>query len=277
MKELRQPAVVIRVMALVLIVVIAVFPVYWMLNTALSEDSELYGTGQDWYPHLERVSKVPDFLGTIPILGWLGNSAMIALGTTTLSLLVAVHAAYALSRYRFVGKGIAGVLLFATQMMPQALILVPLFALFSALGLLNGLYGLVLANTAFVMPVAVFILKGAIDSISYEIEEAARVDGVSRFGVLSLVVLPLIAPSVAAAAVICFFDGWNEFLFANTFLRDQALWPASVGLSSFIGQFYTPLNGVMISAFAFGLPAVAFFLLMQRRIVSGLTAGSVKG
>jgi len=272
-----RPSTALRSLGLIAILAVAVFPVYWMINTALSADSELFNTGQDLYPHIERVGEIPEFLSGIPIGRWLWNSAVIALGTTVLSLLIAVHAAYALSRYRFFGKGIAGVLLFTTQMMPQALILVPLFALFSTLGLLNNLGGLVLANTAFVMPVGVFILKGAIDGVPFEIEEAARVDGASRFGILSLVVLPLIGPSVAAAAVICFFDGWNEFMFANVFIRDQALWPASIGLSSFIGQFYTPINGVMIAALAFALPAVVFFLLMQRRIVSGLTAGSVKG
>jgi multiple sugar transport system permease protein len=266
-----------RVLFVGIFAVVAGLPVYWMLNTALSTDAELYRTGQDWWPHLERLGDIPQMLATVPILSWMANSAIIATGTTALSLLLAVLAAYALSRFKFHGKGFAGFLLFATQMLPEALIVVPLFAIFVGLGLLNELYGLVLANTAFTMPVAVFILKAAIDKIPYEIEESARVDGCPRSSQLTMIVLPLILPSVAAAAVINFFDGWNEFLFANTFIADAGKWPASVGLVSFIGQYGTPLATVMAAAVLFTIPAIVFFLIVQRQIVSGLTAGAVKG
>lgn len=263
--------------ALLAFVLFAGFPVYWMVNTALTEDTELYKTGQDWWPHLERLGGAPDSLADVPIVEWLLNSGFIAFGTTMLSLLLAVLGAYALSRYRFHGRGAAAFLLFSTQMLPEALLVVPLFALFGTLGLLNGLGGLVLANTAFAMPVALFIVKSAIDKIPYEIEESARVDGCPRYGQLTQIVMPLVAPSIAAAAVVTFFEGWNEFLFANTFLTDSEKWPASVGLATFVGQYTTPLSSVMIAAFLFSLPAIVFFVLMQRRIVSGLTAGAVKG
>lgn len=263
--------------SLAVLVVFAAFPIYWMINTALSTDNELYRTGQSWWPDLSRIADVPAVLSDVPIFRWLGNSAVIAFGTTLLSLALAVLAAYALSRFRFYGKGISSFFLFSTQMLPEALLVVPLFALFSTLGLLNELHGLVLANVAFTMPVAVFILKNAIDAIPFEIEESARVDGCPRWGQLTMIVLPLIVPSIAAAAVINFFDGWNEFLFANTFIADSEKWPASVGLASFIGQYSTPLSSVMTAAFLFTLPAIVFFLIVQRQIVSGLTAGAVKG
>ena len=259
------------------LVVFAGFPTYWMLTTALSSDTELYKTGQDILPHLERLGAFPTAFLSMPMLSWLGNSFVIATGTTLLSLLLAVAAGYALSRFRFYGKGVTGFVLFATQMLPEALLIVPLYALFANLGLLNNLGGLVLANAAFTMPVATFILKGAIDKVPFEIEESARVDGCSRMGIVSMIVFPLIVPSVAAAAIISFFDGWNEFLFANTFISDSALWPASVGLASFLGQFFTPINLVMVAALTLALPAIVFFLIAQRSIVSGLTAGSVKG
>jgi multiple sugar transport system permease protein len=191
--------------------------------------------------------------------------------------MIAVLAGYGLSRYKFHGRGVLGFALFATQMLPEALLIVPLYALFASLSLLNGLLGLVLANTAFVMPVAVWIVKSAMDAVPYEIEEAARVDGCPRFVILTRIMIPLAAPSIAAAAVIVFFDGWNEYLFASTFIQDRALWTASVGLSSFIGEFITPLSTVFSAAIVFTIPAIVFFLLVQRQIVSGLTAGSVKG
>jgi multiple sugar transport system permease protein len=263
--------------ALCAFVAFAAFPIYWMFNTSLTVDSELYGTGQSFWPQLDRVVDYPQVLSEVPIFQWLLNSTVIAFGTTLLSLLLAVLGAYALSRFRFRGQGPAAFLLFATQMLPEALLVVPLFALFGVLGLLNGLGGLVLANTAFAMPVALFVVKAAIDKVPFEIEESARVDGCPRLAQLSHIVLPLTAPSIAAASVVTFFEGWNEFLFANTFLTDRELWPASVGLATFVGQYTTPLSSVMAAALLFTLPAVIFFALMQRRIVSGLTAGAVKG
>jgi multiple sugar transport system permease protein len=212
-----------------------------------------------------------------PFLRWMGNSAIVAAGTTVLSLVLASLAAYALSRFKFVGKGVMSFGFFATQMLPEALLVVPLYSMFLTLGLLNGLFGLVLVNTAFAMPIAVFLLKTAMDAVPYEIEESARVDGCSQFTILQVMFLPLIAPSLAAAAVVTFFDGWNEYLFATTFVQDRSSWVASTGLASFIGEFTTPLDTVFSAAIVFTIPAAIFFLLMQRKIVSGLTAGSVKG
>ncbi|MFF5233542.1 carbohydrate ABC transporter permease [Dactylosporangium sp. NPDC000521] len=267
-----------RWLAVVVLIVVAGFPVYWMLNTALATREELFN-GQSLWPRVDRITAIFDvFDSGVPLLRWLTNSAIVASGTTFFSLALAVLAGYGLSRYRrFHGRGLIGFALFATQMLPEALLIVPLYTLFVSLGLINGLFGLVLANTAFAMPVAAWIIKSAVDGVPYEIEEAARVDGAPRFVIFSQVTLPLVAPSVAAAAVITFFDGWNEYLFASTFIRDSAKWPASKGLSSFIGEFITPLSTVFSAALVFTVPAIVFFLLVQRRIVSGLTSGSVKG
>lgn len=266
-----------KAVLITLLVVFAGFPVYWMLGTSLGTEASLYRDGQPLIPEFQNIGQWGGFLSEIPIFRWLGNSFVIAAGTTILSLVLATMAAYALSRYRFHGRGVAGFIFFSTQMLPEALIIVPLYAIFAGAGLLNSHWGLVLADTAFVMPVAMFIIKSGIDKIPFEIEEAARIDGCSRVRILTTIVLPLIMPSIAAAAVIAFFDGWNEFMFANTFISSSDLWPASVGLSSFLGQFYTPMNVVMFCALLFALPAIIFFLWAQRGIVSGLTAGSVKG
>jgi multiple sugar transport system permease protein len=266
-----------KAVLITLLVVFAGFPVYWMLSTSLGTEASLYGGSQPLLPEVQNIGQWGGFLADIPIFRWLGNSFVIAAGTTILSLVLATMAAYALSRYRFHGRGVAGFIFFSTQMLPEALIIVPLYAIFAGAGLLNSHWGLVLADTAFVMPVSMFIIKSGIDKIPYEIEESARIDGCSRIRILTTIVLPLIMPSIAAAAVIAFFDGWNEFMFANTFISSSELWPASVGLSSFLGQFYTPMNIVMLCALLFALPAIIFFLWAQRGIVSGLTAGSVKG
>lgn len=268
----------VRMLLALILALLAGFPIFWIVNTALTPNDSLYNGGQTLFPDLTRSLRLFSVLTTdTPFLRWMGNSAVVALGTTLLSLLMATLAAYALSRYRFTGKGVMGFGFFATQMLPEALLVVPLYTLFTSLALLNQLYGLVLVNTAFAMPVAMFIIKAAIDGIPYELEESARVDGCGPLSILQIMVVPLIAPSIAAAAVITFFDGWNEYLFATTFISDRERWTASTGLASFIGEFLTPLDSVFSAAFVFTIPAVVFFLIMQRRIVSGLTAGSVKG
>jgi multiple sugar transport system permease protein len=259
------------------LVVMAGFPVYWMASTALSTNAELFSVGQVPWPQLQNIPQLLAELAKVPIARWLLNSGMIAAGTTILSLALGSMLGYALSRLKFRGRGAVGFLLFMTQVLPEALIVVPLYAMFITMGLLNSLWGLVLANVGFSLPVSAFIIKSAIDAVPYEIEESAAIDNCPRIGILTMILLPLIRPSVAAAAVIAFFAGWNEFLFATTFLLDKSLWPASVGLASFIGQYETPLATVMGAALVFSLPAVVFFLLIQRKIVAGLTAGAVKG
>ncbi|TSI14555.1 carbohydrate ABC transporter permease [Brevibacterium aurantiacum] len=274
----RITRLIVRYALLLILVVIAGFPIYWMLNTALADPETLYTKdGQSSWLQLDRLPEFFNSLSTVPVFMWLRNSTFIAAGTTVLSLLLGILAGYALSRFRFRGKGVVSTLMYTTQVIPEALILVPLYGLFVSLGLINSLWGLVIANAGFALPVAAFIVKSAVDSVPYEIEEAAMVDNTPRFTVLTMIVCPLILPSLAAAAVITFFAAWNEYLFAATFLLDSGQWPASVGLASFIGQYDTPLPAVMGAAVVFSIPAIVFFLLVQRKIVSGLTAGAVKG
>lgn len=268
---------VLRGLLIIVLVTFAGFPIYWMASTALNLNSQLYNTGQVPWLQFGNFPALFHDLASLPLLRWLVNTGIIAGGTTVLSLTLGSILGYALSRFRFHGRGVIGFLMFMTQVIPEALLVVPLYAMFITMGLLNSLWGLVLANVGFSLPVAAFILKGAMDAIPHEIEESAIIDNCPRIGILSFIIFPLIAPSLAAAAVISFFAGWNEFLFAATFLMDRDLWPTSVGLASFIGQYETPLSAVMGAALVFSLPAVAFFLLVQRKIVAGLTSGAVKG
>jgi len=268
----------VRGLAALAMAMVAFFPFYWIINTSITPAEGLYSGRQSAFLDLSRAQYAFQILMTdSPFLTWLGNSAVVATGTTVLSVLLALLAAYALSRFRFAGRSLFSFLFFSSQMLPEALIIVPLYALFVSLQLLNQPAGLVLANTAFSMPVAVWILKAAIDGVPIEIEESARVDGCGPMKILRHMVLPIIAPSIAAAAVIAFFDSWNEYLFATTFMRTKSSWLASTGLASFQGEYQTPLDVVFSGAFVFSLPAVIFFLIVQKRIVAGLTAGSVKG
>jgi multiple sugar transport system permease protein len=266
-----------RMIAVLVVLGVAVFPIYWMLTTALTSDADLFASRARLVPDLTRLDVFADALTERQTLTWLRNSAVVATGTTALALVLGTPLAYALSRFSFVGKAVVGLLLLMTQMLPEALLVVPIFSLYRRFDLLDSLGGLVLANTAFVLPIVALVLKGAIDGIPRELEESARVDGCGPFRVLTRINIPIITPSLAAAAVIAFFHAWNEYVFAVTFIFDKGLQPASVGLAGFVGEQGTAIQTIMAVAFLFTLPAVAFHLFAQKYVVSGMTAGAVKG
>lgn len=266
-----------RMIGVLALLGVAVFPIYWMFVTSLTTSAELFAATPQFLPSLSELHVYTDVFSTIPVATWLKNSFIVAAGTTVLSILLAILPAYALSRFKFAGLALLGFVLFATQMLPEAMLVVPLYAIFGDLGLLNTLTGLILANTAFTVPVIAWILKGAIDAVPIEIEEAARMEGCSKLDVVLLIVVPLIGPTLAAASVIAFFNGWNEYVFAQTLISSENLRTASVGLASFVGELSTPVHSVMAVGFIYTLPAVLFYLLVQRYVVAGMTAGSVKG
>lgn len=265
-------------MALIMVLLsAALFPIYWMVVTSLTSSANLFADSPRMFPDPAQAFNYAETFAKTGVLLWLKNSAIVAVGTMVLSILLAILPAYALSRFTFRGKGFLGFVLFATQMLPEAMLVVPLYAIFAKLMLLDTLGGLILANAAFTVPVITWILKGAIDGVPLEIEEAARIDGCSRLDIVLGIVLPVVAPTLAAASVIAFFHGWNEYVFAQTLILSQELRTASVGLASFVGELSTPIHTVMAIGVMYTLPAVAFYLMVQRYVVAGMTAGSVKG
>lgn len=265
-------------MALIMVLLsAALFPIYWMVVTSLTSSANLFADRPQMLPDPAQGFNYAETFAKTGVLLWLKNSAIVAVGTMVLSILLAILPAYALSRFKFHGKGLLGFVLFATQMLPEAMLVVPLYAIFAKLLLLDTLGGLILANAAFTVPVITWILKGAIDGVPLEIEEAARIDGCSRLDIVLGIVLPVVAPTLAAASVIAFFHGWNEYVFAQTLILSQELRTASVGLASFVGELSTPIHTVMAIGVMYTLPAVAFYLMVQRYVVAGMTAGSVKG
>jgi len=273
----RDWTIVARSVAVLGLLAIAGFPFYWMLVTSLTPSAELFNSPPRFWPSFTEAGVYRDAFEKIPVRTWLINSFVVAAGTTVLSLAIALFPAYALSRFEFRGKGVLGLALFATQMLPEAMLVVPLYAIFGQLHLLDTLAGLILANTAFTVPVVAWLLKAAVDGIPIEIEEAAHIDGCTPFDIVWRIILPLIAPSLAAASVIAFFHGWNEYVFAQTLVSSESLRTASVGLAGFVGELSTPIHTVMSIGIIYTLPAVIFYLFVQRYVVAGMTAGGVKG
>lgn len=254
----------------------AAFPVYWMLVTGLQRSQDLYVWPPRLLPNFSQLDVFVRLFTTQPLLLWLKNSAVIAIGVAVLAVGLSIPAAYSLSRFRFKLRVPLLFTLLLTQMIPSTVLIVPLFITMRETNLLNTHIGVILADTAVIAPVAVWILKAFFDTIPGEVSEAAMVDGCSHLGTLWHITLPLAKPSIAAASALCFFEAWNEYAYALTFLTDQAKWVTSVGLASWIGWLTTPVEIMMSGAIVFAFPSVVLFLVLQRQLVSGLAAGAIK-
>lgn len=259
------------------ICLLIVFPVYWMLLSVVQPSRDSMRFPPPFWPREVSLTPFVELFTELPILRWILNSTLLAAMSTALVLALAVLGAYALSAMRWRGRSGFAFFLLVTQMLPEALIVIPIFAIFRRLGLRESLPGLALIDAAFVLPIGVWILKNLFDRIPREIYDAALVDGCGRMGALWRIVLPLSVPALVAVGVVAFFQAWNEFLFASTMVTRADIRPASVGLASLISMLDTPIERVLAAGLTFSVLPVAFYLIMQRRIVAGLTAGAVKG
>ena len=262
--------------AVAVVVGLLFFPVYWMFNTSLAPQGELYVYPPKLiHPHATLAAYAKIFRER-PMARWLANSLAVVVLSGLYSLAVSILAGYSLSRFYARGSGSLGYLLLASRMLPTTLLVIPLFVFMSGLHLIDTLWSVVIANVTFILPFATWMLKGYFDSIPRELDEAAYVDGASRLGALGRVILPLAAPGVAATALYSAILAWDEYLFARTFLTTTSSWTISVGLGSFRGEYVTFWNEVMAASLVGTLPIVIIFLLLERQLVSGLTAGAVK-
>jgi len=205
------------------------------------------------------------------------NSAIVALATTVVGVLLSCTAAYALSRFRFPGRRAGLTTFLVVQMFPASMLLLPLYVLLDQLHLLNSLAGLVLVYTTTAIPFCVWTLKGYFDSLPRELEEAARIDGAGPWRIFFRVILPLARPGIAVTALFSFMTAWNEFIMASTFMTAETRYTLPVLLQSSVGQYSADWGLFAAGAIVTSLPVMALFYLLQRSLVGGMTAGSVKG
>jgi multiple sugar transport system permease protein len=261
----------------VLVSVIVMFPVYWTILSAIQPARFSMRYPPPFFPLQINLTPFQQLFRDYPVLTWVTNSTLISLLTTLLCVVLGVFGAYALSGLRWRGRNTFGLVLFLTQMLPEALIIIPIFIILRQFQMLENLPAVSLVHTAFVLPIGVWILKGVFDAVPREIREAALVDGCSELSVLWRIVVPLSLPGLVAVGVVAFFYAWNEFLFTSTMLTTDPVRPAAVGLATLRTQMETPVERILAAALLFSAPPVVFYLVMQRYIVSGLTAGAVKG
>jgi ABC-type glycerol-3-phosphate transport system permease component len=260
------------------IVLSVVLPLLLVLRYSLASQSDLNSIPPHLIPHSFTLAHFQAIFSDSQFLDSMKNSLIIAGGTTLISLVVGAPAAYALSRLRFRFRTtiMAGIL--AISFFPMVAIIAPLFVQFRNLGLLNTYIAVIVTDTVFALPLAVWILAAFFRQLPAELEHAAKVDGASTLQAFRLVIVPLAAPGVATAAILTFIATWNEFLFAITFLISPDKWPVTVLIPNYTQFRLVPDYGAQAAAaLVVTLPMLLFVLVFQRRIVSGLTAGSVVG
>lgn len=260
-----------------LVAAVFVFPIYWMVSTALkpanqllSDDYDLIPLGVTFQHFIDGVSK-PGFLASLE------NSLIVALAAVAFALIAGLLAAVPLARLRFRGRKGFLLLVLVAQMAPFEALLIPMYLMIRSFDLLDSLPGLILVYFAAALPFTAWTLRGFVKGIPVDLEEAAMVDGCGRWAAFRRVTLPLLGPGLVATSVFSFVTAWNEFLYALTFLSDTGNVTLPVWLSSFVSVFGTDWGGAMAASTVFTLPVLIFFLFVQRNLVSGVTAGAVKG
>ncbi|MEZ4727379.1 MAG: carbohydrate ABC transporter permease [Caldilineaceae bacterium] len=256
---------------------ITIFPIYWMLVSTFQPSQYTLHYPPPLFPREITVTQFADLFANHPIARWLRNSFLIASMSMLICTALSVLGAYTLSNLRWRGRSTFGLFLLVTQMLPEILIVIPLYILYRRLNMLDNLPALSLVDAAFALPICIWILKGVFDTIPPEVLDAAVVDGCTEWSALWTIVLPLSTPGLVAVAVVSFFSAWNEFLFAVIMLTSAQAQPASVGLTTLKATGFTPVEQYMAAGLIFSILPVLFYLVMQRYIISGLTAGAVKG
>lgn len=258
--------------------VVLVFPVFWMISTAFKPDDEINGSTPTWLSASPTLDHFREAIGRPFFWDTVRNSLIVVLVSVAASIVLAFVAAVALAKYRFTGRKPFIVLTIGILMLPPAGLIIPVYVVLARYGLTNTLTGVILTYLTFTLPFAVWTLRGFILGIPKELEEAAMVDGSSRLGAFVRIVLPLVAPGLVATSVFAFITAWNEFIFANVILTDQSNHTTTVWLSYFLGTSRNVDWGALMAASTLtAIPVIVFFLLVQRRIAFGLTAGAVRG
>lgn len=266
---------------LCLLLLFTVIPLAWMLSTALKTQLGALQFPPRWIPAnptLENFRVLLDPNGEIGrrFLRYMLNSLWVSTATTVVSVCVAVPAAYAFSRFRFPGKNALfyGVLL--RNMFPAVIFLIPLFILMRNLHLVNSYLSLIITYLTFGLPLSIWLLKGFYDNIPIQLEQAARIDGATRFQAFFRIVMPLSAPGIVATAIYSFILSWNEYVYALTFITDDQKLTVPVGLQRFFSEYIANWPGLMAAAFLMSVPVVIMFLFLQKYFVRALTEGAIK-
>ena len=260
---------------ILLIIVFAIGPYLWMVLTSVKPDADITQWPLRYWPSRITFEHYGTLLEHTSFAVNLMNSLIVAVGSVVVGLAVSVPAAYAFSRFRFMGRRLLMTQFLVINMFPIVLLIIPLFVLMRSLGLLDTFIGIIAGHSTFAIPFAIWMLTSYMNSIPKELDEAAVIDGASRLQVIRLILLPLVMPGLATTAIYIFVTSWNEYLFAMM-LSGENVRTVTVALQNFIGEFTVQWGLLTAGGTLVAIPVTILFLIVQRRLVSGLTSGAVK-
>lgn len=266
---------------LAFLLVFTVLPMAWMVLTSVKSQFAAMQYPPQWWPAeptIENYTKLLDPNNKVgqDFLKYFWNSLYVSLATTVVGVAVAVPAAYAFSRFRFPGRTFLFFSVLVRNMFPAVVFLMPLFLLMRWMGLVNTHGSLILTYLTFGLPLSIWLLKGFYDNIPIQLEQAARIDGATRFQAFILIVMPLSSPGIIATSIFSFIGAWNEYVYAYTFLSRDDQMTLPVGIQRFFTEFATDWPGLMAATFMMSVPVVVMFLVLQKYFVRALTEGAIK-
>lgn len=257
-------------------VLFVLVPVFWMLSTALKPETDLFSTPPRLWPTTPDLSAFVRVFTDYPFVDYFRNSLVVVSASTLISLAFSALSGYGLSRFNFRGKGSFLTFLLISQMFPSIMLLIPYYKIMQTFGLVNTQAALILTYVSFTIPFCSWMMYGYFKSIPRELDEAAAIDGASRFGTFFRIVLPLTVPGLVATAIYSFITGWNEYIFALILTSSEDMKTVPVGIGQLIGQYKIQWNDLMAASLYAVIPLMIFFIFLQRYLISGLTAGGVK-
>jgi multiple sugar transport system permease protein len=277
----RKPENIVAVVFMVALLIYTVLPMLWMLSTSLKSQFAALQQPPRWIPEHLTIGQYRTLLSPYNDIGqdflrYLLNSLWVSIASTVLGVAVAVPAAYAFSRFSFPGKNALFFSVLVRNMFPLVVFLIPLFILMRNLRLVDTHLSLIITYLTFGLPLSIWLLKGFYDNIPPQLEQAARIDGATRFQAFWKIVMPLSSPGIIATAIYAFIQAWNEYVYALTFLNSDSLLTLPVGLQRFFAEYSTNWPGLMAASFIMSVPVVVLFLVLQKHFVRALTEGAVK-
>ncbi|HEY8236092.1 MAG TPA: carbohydrate ABC transporter permease [Gaiellaceae bacterium] len=260
-----------------LVFLVMIFPVYWMVATAFKPGSDIFANTPVWFPTHPTLTNFSAAVDRPHFWTSVKNSLIVVVAVVTISLVLAFLAALALAKFRFYGRKAFIVLIIGVQMVPLNALIIPIYLVLSKANQVDKLSGLIVTYLTFVLPFTVWTLRGFLLGVPRELEEAAQVDGSTRFGAFVRILLPLIGPGLVATSIFAFIQAWNEYLMASVLVHSAGNQTLTLWLAGFITDRGTAWGPLMAGATLTALPVVLFFVAIQRRIAFGLTAGAVRG
>ena len=264
--------------AIAVVVIIMLFPIYWMIVSSLMPSHFLTVLPPHFIPIDFTFENFTTILTTAKYLTYFKNSFITAFGTVAVTLLIALPAGYSFSRFKFFGKSAILTTLLSVQMFPVVVILISLYVFYLRLDMLSTYRGLILADTTFALPLAIMLIKAFFDTVPKSLDESAKIDGAGRIRILTQILFPLVLPGVVAVCIYTFLNAWDDYLMALIIMQDPNMKTLTIGIAeTFLGEYAYNYGGMMAFAVVGSAPIVIIFIFLQRYMITGLTAGAVKG